>query len=72
MTGQEVAYVYMYTTTSPFNMLSVNEYMVSGRPIIPVVADAAGNQGNGSFMNVSCNALSMKGNATTTCQIENA
>lgn len=68
MTGQEIAYLYMYTTTSPFNVLSMNEYMTSGQPIVPISADAAGNHGNGSFVNASCIALNIIGNGTSSCK----
>ena len=47
----DIAYIYMYTTDSVFNTVSINNYMSDGIPIIPVPEDLMGS--NSSSLNKS-------------------
>jgi hypothetical protein len=61
-TGEEAAAVYIYTSSSPFNQLSMSDYMSEGRAIAPTIwmDQIQALLGNSSSLEPVYNDLSMQ------------
>ena len=59
------AYLYMYTTDSPFNMVSINQYMSDGTPVIPIDVDLLGSLSNSSSLSDYSNAFELLQNRSS-------